>query len=47
LTSALNRIVSDSEGKKSLIDSLAFENANSKCEKMIRLSKARSAPIEE
>ena len=47
LISAVNRIVSDSEVRKILIESLAFENANSECKRMMRPLKARSAPIDE
>jgi hypothetical protein len=47
LTSAVNRIVSDSEVIKILIESLVFENANSECKRMMRPLKARSAPIDE
>ena len=47
LTSTVNRIVSDSEVIKILIESLVFENANSECKRMMRPLKARSAPIDE
>jgi hypothetical protein len=46
LTSAVNRIVSDSGVRQILIKSLAFENANSDCKRVIRPLKARSAPID-
>lgn len=45
LTIALNRAISDPNAKEILIKSLAFENANDKCEKVIRPLKARSAPL--
>lgn len=44
LTSAVNRIVSDSEVRKILIEFLAFKNANLECKWVIRSLKARSAP---
>lgn len=47
LTSAVERSVSDSAARKAIIESLAFENANTKCRELIRPLKARSAPIDE
>ena len=44
MTSAANRIISDSEVRKILTKSLAFENANSECQRLIRPLKARSPP---
>lgn len=41
LTSAVNRIVSDSEVRKIPTESLAFETANSECKGMVRPLKAR------
>ena len=37
----------NSEVRRIIIEPLAFENANSLCERIIRLLKARSAPLEE
>lgn len=36
LASAVNRIAPDSEVRQILIESLAFENANSECESVVR-----------
>ena len=47
LTSDKYRMISDSEVRQILIESLAFENANSECKRVIRPLKARSAPIDE
>jgi hypothetical protein len=47
LTSAVNKIVSDSEVRQILMRSLAFENANSECKGAIRPFKATSEPIDE
>lgn len=47
LTSAVNTMISDSEVEKILIESLAFENSNSKCKRVIRSLKARLASIDE
>lgn len=48
VTSAVNRIIADSEvRKKVLIESLAFKNPNSECKRVIRPFKARSARIDE
>lgn len=47
LTSAVNKIVSDSEVRQILITFLAFENANSEYKSMIRPLKTRSEPIDE
>jgi len=47
LTSGVNRIVSDSEVRKILMESLAFKNTNPECKGVIRPLKARSAPIDE
>ena len=47
LTSAMERIVSDSAARKAIIEPLAFENANAKCKEVIRPLRARSASIEE
>lgn len=45
LTSAVNRTVLDPKVRQILIDSLAFENANSKYKKVIRFSKAIAIDI--
>lgn len=45
--SAVNRIVSDSEVRKILIESLAFENSSSECKTVIGPLNTRPAPIEE
>ena len=47
LTSAVNRTVPDSEARRIIIESLAFENANAQCKRILRPLKARSAPIED
>ena len=47
LTSAVNRMIPNSEARQIIIESLAFENANSLCKRIIRPLKARSAPLEE
>ena len=47
LTSAVNRTVRDSEARRIIIESLAFENANTQCKRILRPLKARSAPIED
>jgi hypothetical protein len=47
LISAVNRIISDAEVRKILIESLAFENANSESKRATRRLEARSAPTEE
>lgn len=47
LTSGVERSVSDSAARKAIIESLAFENANTECREVIRPLKARSAPIDE
>ena len=47
LTSAVDRIASDPEGIKTLVESLAFETVNLECKRVIRALKTRSAPIEE
>ena len=44
LTSSVSREVSDSEARQISTKLLAFENANSKCKRVIRSLKARSAP---
>ena len=45
LTLAVNRTVLDPEVRQILIESLAFENANSKYKKVIRFSKATSIDV--
>lgn len=47
LASAVKRMVSDSEASKAIIESLAFENANAACKRIIRPLRARSAPMED
>lgn len=47
MISAVNRIVSDSEVRKILIESLAFENSSSECKTVIGPLNTRPAPIEE
>ena len=47
LTSAVNRTVPDSEARRIIIETLAFENANAQCKRILRPLKARSAPIED
>ena len=47
LTSAVKRMIPNSEAKQIIIESLAFESVNSLCERVISLSKARSAPMED
>ena len=47
LTSGADRRVADPGAKKALVESLAFEKANSECRKVIRPLKARSAPRDE
>ena len=46
LTSAVNGIASDSEVRQTLIESLAFETANSECKRVIRSLKMRLTPID-
>ena len=46
LTSDINRLISDSEFRQILIESLTFENANLECKNLIRSVKERSVPIE-
>ena len=46
-TSVVNGMISNSEVRQIIIESLAFENANSLCKRIIRPLKARSAPLEE
>ena len=46
-TSAVNRMIPNSEARQIRIESLTFENGNSLCKRIIRLLKARSAPLEE
>lgn len=41
LASAVNRIAPDSEVRQILIESLAFENANSECERVVRQDEAQ------
>ena len=45
--STVSRMISDPVARQILIESLAFENVNSKCKRIIRPLKARSAPIDE
>ncbi|KAL6067262.1 hypothetical protein STEG23_006100 [Scotinomys teguina] len=47
LTSAVNRMIPDIEARKIVAESLAFENANEACKRIIRPLKARSAPLED
>nr|CDQ07277.1 Bm11540 [Brugia malayi] len=47
LTSAVDRSISDPLARKALIESLAFENANTECKEAIRPLRARSVPIDE
>ena len=47
LTSAVHRSVRDSEARRIIIETLAFENANTQCKRVLRPLKARSAPIED
>ena len=47
LTSEVNRMIPNSEARQIIIESLAFENANSLCKKLIRPLKEKSAPLEE
>ena len=47
LTLAVNRIIPNSEAIQIILKSLLFENANSLCKRIIKLLKARSAPLEE
>ena len=47
LGSAVKRDILDPETRQSLIEILAFENANTKCEGAIRPSKAGGAPVDE
>ena len=47
LTTAVHRAVSDPEVRRQLILSLAFDNANLECKRMLLPLKIRSAPIEE
>ena len=46
LTSAVNKMIPNSEARQIIIESLTFENANSQCKSTIRLLMARSAPLE-
>ena len=46
LTSAIKRLISDSEFRQILIESLTFENDNLECKNLIRSLKERSVPIE-
>ena len=47
LTSAVNRMIPNSEARQIIIESLPFENASSLCKSLIRPLKERSAPLEE
>ena len=47
LTSAINTAIPNSEARQIIIESLAFEYANSQCKRIIRPLKARSGPLEE
>ena len=47
LTSAVNRMIPNSEGRHIIIESLAFETINYLCKRIIRQLKARSAPLDE
>ncbi|XP_052610186.1 oxidized purine nucleoside triphosphate hydrolase isoform X1 [Peromyscus californicus insignis] len=47
LTSAVQKMVPNSEASQIIIESLAFENANAACKRIIRPLKARSAPLED
>ena len=46
LTSAVNRMIPNSEARQIIIESLAFENANSQFKRIIRPLKTRSEPLE-
>lgn len=46
LTSAVNRMIPNSESRQIIIESLAFENAISQCKRVIRHLKARLALIQ-
>ena len=46
-TSAVKRMLSNSEARQIVIEPLAFENANSQCKRVIRPLKARLSPTEE
>ena len=47
ITSAVNRKIPNSEARQIIVESLAFENANSLCKRISRPLKARSAPLGE
>ena len=47
LTSAINRIIPNSEAIKIIIESLAFEKDNPLSKRIIRPLKVRSVPLEE
>ena len=47
LGSAVDRAITDPETKQSLIEILAFENANTECKRVIKPLKADGAPIDE
>ena len=47
LTSAVNRMIPNSEARQITIQSLTFENANSLCKRIISSLKVRSTPLEE
>lgn len=47
LSLAVNRLVADLDIRQILTDSLAFENDDSKCNRVIRHLKARSPPTDE
>ena len=45
--SAVNKAISDPDAKQVLTETLAFENANTKCEKVIRPLKAQAWPMDD
>ena len=47
LTSTVNRMIPASEVRQKTIESLAFENANAQCKRVIRPLKARSVFLKE
>ena len=47
LTSAVNRMIPNSEARQIIIESLTFENANFLCKRIIGPLKARSTPLDE
>ena len=47
LTSAVNRMIPNSEARQIIIESLAFENASSLCKRIIRLLKVKLSSLEE